>query len=374
MDVVVYALCKKLIADSISSIGNVFTLQGTLLSENDLPMSGNKSGDLYLVGPMSDGSFDEYYWRDPGVWEFMGSTVSNVSGYISKNTLYAGDNNTGTIESPAEGTILAIVNSQNRINFLSKDNIDEYIPINDYNPATKKYVDDLDKNNVKYTDDDNVEFKNHIVIPFGSNIFGNSPDNGWSNLASVKGYNLNSENEIIQSELGSTTLHTTINSKDRPSIDTENRQEELAYLSDLEELNTDKEILFIQIPIKTLQDKIYSQEEIFNWFNVKDIIELKEKISGNYLPILKYGISLSTMPHYYKMLVEYLAFESKNQIKLVFSGLNISNDDVSKYEIIINLDGTIIENNSNIKLNQLQIIDEEKLRTELENMNQLEII
>ena len=61
MDVVVYALCKKLIADSISSIGNVFTLQGTLLSENDLPMSGNKSGDLYLVGPMSDGSFDEYY-------------------------------------------------------------------------------------------------------------------------------------------------------------------------------------------------------------------------------------------------------------------------------------------------------------------------
>lgn len=374
MDVVVYALCKKLIADSISSIGNVFTLQGTLLSENDLPMFGNKSGDLYLVGPMSDGSFDEYYWRDPGVWEFMGSTVSNVSGYISKNTLYAGDNNTGTIENPAEGTILAIVNSQNRINFLSKDNIDEYIPINDYNPATKKYVDDLDKNNVKYTNDDNVEFKNHIVIPFGSNIFGNSPDNGWSNLASVKGYNLNSENEIIQSELGSTTLHTTINSKDRPSIDTENRQEELAYLSDLEELNIDKEILFIQIPIKTLQDKIYSQEEIFNWFNVKDIIELKEKISGNYLPILKYGISLSTMPHYYKMLVEYLAFESKNQIKLVFSGLNISNDDVSKYEIIINLDGTIIENNSNIKLNQLQIIDEEKLRTELENMNQLEII
>ena len=123
MDVVVYALCKKLIADSISSIGNVFTLQGTLLSKNDLPMSGNKSGDLYLVGPMSDGSFDEYYWRDPGVWEFMGSTVSNVSGYISKNTLYAGDNNTGTIENPAEGTILAIVNSQNRINFLSKKTI-----------------------------------------------------------------------------------------------------------------------------------------------------------------------------------------------------------------------------------------------------------
>ena len=61
MDVVVYALCKKLIADSISSIGNIFTLQGTLPSENDLPMSGNESGDIYLVGPKADGSYDEFF-------------------------------------------------------------------------------------------------------------------------------------------------------------------------------------------------------------------------------------------------------------------------------------------------------------------------
>ena len=74
------------------------------------------------------------------------------------------------------------------------------------------------------------------------------------------------------------------------------------------------------------------------------------------------------------MIVEYLAFESANQIKLVFSGLNTSNDDASRYEIIINLDGTIIEGNSNVKLSQLQLIDEETLRTEIENATQLEII
>lgn len=93
---------------------------------------------------MEDGSFDEYYWRDPGVWEFMGSTAANIDEYITKNSLYAGENETGTPENPAEGTILAIVNSQNRLNFLAKDNTEEYIPVDDYNPATKKYVDDME--------------------------------------------------------------------------------------------------------------------------------------------------------------------------------------------------------------------------------------
>ena len=235
--------------------------------------------------------------------------------------------------------------------------------------ATKEYVDELDKNNVKYTPDNNVELKNHMVVPFGSGIYGNSPENGWVNLAAVKGYNLDTEEEIIQSELGSTAVHMALNSKDRPTIDTAEGQENLAYLSDIEE-----EVFYIQIPIRTLQDKVYTQEEILKWFGVEDIPELKTKIVRNYLPILKYGITLSYNPHYYKMIVEYLAFESANQIKLVFSGLNTSNDDASRYEIIINLDGTIIEGNSNVKLSQLQLIDEETLRTEIENATQLEII
>ena len=358
-----------MISKGISAVGNIFMLKGNVSSYDQLPTFGNSSGDIYLVGPMKDGSFDEYYWRDPGVWELMGSTSKNISGYISEKTLYRGEDGTGTPENPAEGTILAIVNSQNRDSFLTKDNTEEYIPTNDYNPATKKYVDNKDKNNVKYTADDNVELKNHIVVPFGSGIYGNSPDNGWVNLAAIKGYNLDTEEEIIQSELGSAAIHMTLNSKDRPTIDTPEGQEDLAYLSDIED-----KVFYIQIPIRTLQDKIYTQEEILKWFGVQDIVELKTKIAGNYLPILKFGISLSYNPHYYKMLVEYLAFESANQIKLVFSGLDTSNDNPSKYEIVINLDGTIIENNSNIKLTQFKIVNEETLKMELEKFNQLEII
>ena len=236
------------------------------------------------------------------------------------------------------------------------------------NYATAQYVDEKDKNNVKYNNN-NVEFKNHAVVPFGSGLYGTSPDLGWTLLAAVKGYNLETEEKFIQSEFGSASLHTNINSKDRPTIETADGKEEIAYLSDIEE-----EVFYIQIPIRTLQDKVYTQEEILKWFGVQDIPELKTKITRNYLPILKYGITLSYNPHFYKMIVEYLAFESANQIKLVFSGLNTSNDDASKYEIIINLDGTIIEGNSNIKLSQLQLIDEETLRTEIENATQLEII
>lgn len=106
----------------------------------------------------------------------------------------------------------------------------------------------------------------------------------------------------------------------------------------------------IRFPLRTLQDKVYTQEEILEWFGVTEVSELKQKIVRGGIYYLQYGISLSGNPMYYKMPVEYVAFESANQIKLVFNGLNTRDDVPSKYEIIINTDGTIIEGNSNVKL------------------------
>ena len=108
--------------------------------------------------------------------------------------------------------------------------------------------------------------------------------------------------------------------------------------------------MFIQIPLRTLQDKVYDQETIIGWFGQEDIASIKQKLVKNVPVFVKYGISLSGNPHYYKFPAEYCAFESANQIKLVFQGLNTKNDVVSKYEILINLDGTIIEGNSNVKV------------------------
>ena len=478
----------SLVDQSLESLGGIFTIRGVIDTIDNLPTELNTVGDVYLVGPNEDGGYSEYVWIDTNKWELIGTTTSTeVTGGVSEQELYAGSDNTGTPENPAEGTVLyafsealkeyietisgseftseekeklagiaegAEVNVQadwnetdnNSDAFIknkpttiagygitdaytkeevdgkltgafhykgtvateenlptegniqgdvynvestganyawngtSWDKLSETIDLSGYltreeaneTYSTKEYVNELDSSNVKYTEDNNIELKNHIVTPFGSGLYGNSPDNGWTNLAAVKGYNLDTEEEIIQTEIGSTTLHTTISSKDRPNIDTAKGQEEIAYLSDIE-----KEVFFIQIPIRTLQDKVYTQEEILKWFGVEDIPELKTKIAGNYLPILKYGISLSYNPHYYKMIVEYLAFESANQIKMVFGGLDTSNDVSTKYEIIINLDGTIIEGNSNIKLSTLDLINTielEELRTEIENINELEII
>lgn len=108
--------------------------------------------------------------------------------------------------------------------------------------------------------------------------------------------------------------------------------------------------VMLSVPIRTKQDKIYTQEEILAWFKVTSISDLKLLFTRNNPLFAKYGITLSTLPHYYKMNVEYAAFESANQIKLVFLGLDTFNDEPSKFTVIANLDGTIIEGNSNVQL------------------------
>ena len=106
----------------------------------------------------------------------------------------------------------------------------------------------------------------------------------------------------------------------------------------------------IRFPLRTLQDKVYTQEEILEWFGATEVPELKQRIVRGGIYYLQYGISLSGNPMYYKMPVDYVAFESANQIKLAFTGLNTKDDTPAKYEIIMNLDGTIIDGNSNVSV------------------------
>ena len=159
------------------------------------------------------------------------------------------------------------------------------------------------------------------------------------------GYNLAMISKWNKADFGSASIPINLNgSVERPTY---NDDEEIALMKDIEEIKLPIEFNF---PIRTLQDKVYTQEEIFAWFGVADAAELKGLIVREGQFYLRYGIQLSGNPYYYKMPIQYIAFESANQIKMVVIGLDTTNDMPTKYEIILNLDGTIAEGNSNIKV------------------------
>ena len=110
--------------------------------------------------------------------------------------------------------------------------------------------------------------------------------------------------------------------------------------------------VMIQIPIRTLQDKVYDQATIFGWFGVEDIAGLRGLFSSQHLIWLRYGISSMGVGHMmYRFVVEYAEVNSDgNTIKLVFSGLNTNNDKLAKYEFTAKLDGTVVSGNSNVQL------------------------
>lgn len=120
--------------------------------------------------------------------------------------------------------------------------------------------------------------------------------------------------------------------------------EELAFVSDLEWIP-----VICNMNFRTLADRVYTQDEIFAWFFVKDIFELKDTIIKH--PIyLRYGISLSTNPMYYYIPCQYVAFTDANTVEMITDGLDTKNDKFSRYHITIKLDGTAIQGARNIKV------------------------
>lgn len=105
----------------------------------------------------------------------------------------------------------------------------------------------------------------------------------------------------------------------------------------------------VDLPIRTPLNKVFEESEILEWFHVKSASELKTVVNTRNL-YMKYGILLTGKPMYYNMQIHYAAFESNTKVKLVWVGLDTSNDAATKYTLIINLDGTVIENGSNVSL------------------------
>ena len=209
---------------------------------------------------------------------------------------------------------------------------------NEIRPAIKSIQEEVEKA-VKWDDvatEDNPNRK-AITLKNHDTLLGTDTNGTTFNLAMLSKWNV--------ADYGSVSVPINLNgSKERPTY---NDDEEIALMKDIDAIKLPVEFSF---PLRTLQDKVYSQEEIFGWFGVTNAVELKGLITREGQFYLRYGIQLSGNPYYYKMPIQYVAFESANQLKMVVIGLDTKNDMPVKYEIVINLDGTIIEGNSNIKV------------------------
>jgi hypothetical protein len=132
---------KKKIADGLTSLGTILNLKGTAESIEELATKAvdPKNGDVWLIGTADDAEFEERYYYN-GTWEYIGLTSPSLEGLITKASLYAGADGTGTTDSPAEGTVLY------NINAAIKTNTDAIAAINDETTGilatAKKYTDD----------------------------------------------------------------------------------------------------------------------------------------------------------------------------------------------------------------------------------------
>lgn len=109
---------------AIEQLGNIFTVKGVVASTSLLPTTGNRTGDVYFVGPKSgaQGSdqYAEYIWVESGAWEYLGEVASAVtivtyslSGATKKSgeetlviTLTGSDGSTSTAEVKVSGGLV----------------------------------------------------------------------------------------------------------------------------------------------------------------------------------------------------------------------------------------------------------------------------
>lgn len=73
------------ISEAIGNLGTLFRFKGRVDTVNDLPVSDNQQGDVYLVGAESASEFAEYYWTGT-FFDYMGKTTSvDLTDYYKKS-------------------------------------------------------------------------------------------------------------------------------------------------------------------------------------------------------------------------------------------------------------------------------------------------
>lgn len=314
-----------------AKIASVYVYKGSVATQAELPQENNKVGDTYNVTDTGH----NYTW-DGTQWDDLGGTV-DLSAYATTealNTGLAAKANTEHTHAITEVTDLQSVLD-------GKQPVGNYPVYLNYGTAEEPRL--------------SLELKNH------DSISGLDTTGLGHNLAMVSQWDV--------ADFGATGLHMNLNTKNNVTI---NDDKVVATTDDVEEVKKLTPVM-VQIPIRTKStfNTVQDKETILGWFGCTQDSELKGLISRQQPMFLKYGISLSTNPHYYKMPIQYIAYESATQVKIVTIGLDTNNDVVSKYEILMNLDGTVIENGGNVKMTITALESAETIATLQETIAQL---
>lgn len=319
--------------------GIVYTYQGSVLTAGDLPKDGMKPGDVYNL---EDNGMNVAWTGED--WDALGGTFSvDLSGYAE--TAYVDEQ-------------LALKADKTELN-----NVVKYIDYS-YNDEARKGIQLSNYENLVGVDTKGEGHNLAMVSKWDVADLG--APKLHTNLNTKDVITVNDKQAVITDQLLQMFLEAGNNIKIDKTVVTDEATQfqynkytvsstvdisNLATKTEVDDKIAEKAPVFVNIPIRNLQDQVYEKETILGWFGVQDEIGLKKLISEDIQMILKYGISLQTNPHYYKMPIHYAAFESATQVKLVFIGLNTENDQVTKYVIIMNLDGSVIdEGNSNVKM------------------------
>lgn len=80
-------MSQKAVTDALTSLGHLFTLKGFANSKDDLPLTDNKVGYVYIITDPANPNADaeEYVWTDRNEWERLGVVVAtDLSAYYNK--------------------------------------------------------------------------------------------------------------------------------------------------------------------------------------------------------------------------------------------------------------------------------------------------
>ena len=105
--------------------------------------------------------------------------------------------------------------------------------------ANKDSITTLNENAALYDASGDLPFRKDAILKLNQKLLGSNSDGSTHVLAATLGWNIGTEDEFIQNEFGSSTIHTNLNSIDRPTIEMPTGKEEIAYKSELESVQAD---------------------------------------------------------------------------------------------------------------------------------------